>query len=168
MDQASAQKLIVENSRFDFVANSLVVISAVNSPIKLTQLKDLTKKEVQRLALGNPDSVPVGRYSKTVLEQAELWPALEHKIIQTQNVRQSLDYVARGEVGAGFVYATDAALMADKVQVRFNVPTTEPILYPVALTLYGKNNPVAQDFLVYLKSSQGLQVLKQYGFSAAN
>jgi molybdate transport system substrate-binding protein len=168
MNQASAKNLIVENSRFDFVANSLVVISAVNSPLKLTQLKDLTKKEVQRLALGNPDSVPVGRYSKTVLEQEKLWPELENKIIQTQNVRQSLDYVARGEVDAGFVYATDAALMADKVQVRFSVPTSEAILYPISLTQTGKANSAAQDFLIYLKSSDSMKVFKQYGFSAAN
>lgn len=58
-----------------------------------------------------PASVPVGRYTKAALEKAGLWAALQPKIINTQHVRQSLDYVARGEVDAGFVYNTDAALM---------------------------------------------------------
>ena len=66
--------------------------------------------------------MPVGRYAQTALEAAKLWPALQAKAVGTLNVRQSLDYVARGEVDAGFVYATDAALMKDKVKVAFEVP----------------------------------------------
>ena len=76
--------------------------------------------------------MPVGRYTKGVLEAAGLWAAIEPKMIGANNVRQALDYVARAEVDAGFVYATDAALMPDKVKVALTVPTATPILYPVA------------------------------------
>ena len=79
-----------------------------------------------------PASVPVGRYTKAVLEKAQLWPAIEAKMIGAQSVRQALDYVARGEVEAGFVYGTDAAIMPDKVKVAFTVPTDTPVLYPIA------------------------------------
>ena len=76
--------------------------------------------------------MPVGRYTKAVLEKAQLWTSLEAKMIGAQSVRQALDYVARGEVDAGFVYGTDAAIMADKVRVAFAVPTDTPVLYPIA------------------------------------
>ena len=78
---------------------------------------------VKKVAIGMPASVPVGRYTKAVLEKAQLWSAIEPKMIGAQTVRQALDYVARGEVDAGFVYATDAAIMPDKVKVAFVVPT---------------------------------------------
>ena len=93
---------------------------------------DLTQPGFQRIAIGLPASVPVGRYTKSVLEAAGIWAAIEPKMIGANNVRQVLDYVARAEVDAGFVYATDAALMPDKVKVALAVPTTTPILYPVA------------------------------------
>ncbi len=97
-------------------------------------LKDLAGAGVQRIALGNPDNVPVGRYGKGALEAAGLWPSVRGRIITTQNVRQSLDYVARGEVDAGFVYATDAQAMPDRVRRAFAVPVPGRIAYPLAVT----------------------------------
>ena len=80
-------------------------------------MADLAQAAYQRIAIGLPASVPVGRYTKGVLEAAGQWAAIEPKMIGANNVRQALDYVARAEVDAGFVYATDAALMPDKVKV---------------------------------------------------
>lgn len=116
-------------------------------------LDDLTQPNITRVALANPASVPVGRYSQTALEAAKLWPALQAKAINTQNVRQSLDYVARGEVDAGFVYATDAALMKDKVKIAFEVPLQTAILYPIAKTA---TSPLAEatSFISYLSAAQ--------------
>ncbi|MFO1296618.1 MAG: molybdate ABC transporter substrate-binding protein [Rubrivivax sp.] len=93
---------------------------------------DLAQASFKRIAIGAPASVPVGRYTKSVLEAAHLWGAIEPKMVGANNVRQALDYVARGEVDAGFVYATDAASMPGKVKVAFTVPTTKPVLYPIA------------------------------------
>jgi len=77
--------------------------------------------------------VPAGRYARGALEAAGLWTAVEPRTISAQNVRQALDYVAREEVDAGFVYASDAALMPGKVKVAFTVATVTPIRYPVAV-----------------------------------
>lgn len=164
MDQAAKQKLISSPSRYDFALNKLVVITA-NNATKLKSLNDLNQDAITRIAISNPDSVPVGRYTKSVLEQANLWQPLATKIINTQNVRQSLDYVARGEVDAGFVYATDAAIMQDKVNVQFNVPTNSPILYPIALTIDGNEKVAASEFLEYLKTPASQDVLSKYGFA---
>src|SRR3989442_1714179 len=82
--------------------------------------------------IGQLDTVPVGRYTKQVLDSARAGSALEPKFVQADSVRQVLDYVARGEVEAGFVYRTDAALMADKVKVALTATGHTPVTYPVA------------------------------------
>ena len=120
---------------------------------------------MQRLAISNPDSVPVGRYSKQALLDSQLWEALAEKMINTQNVRQSLDYVARDEVDAGFVYATDAAIMADKVKVQFTVPLKSAVSYPIAVTKEGSAKALSQQFIDYVFSSESQAVLNKYGFS---
>jgi molybdate transport system substrate-binding protein len=100
-----------------------------------------------------------------VLEQAGQWDALSKKYVFGQNVRQVLDYVSRGEVDAGFVYVTDAALMKDRVKVALEVPTREPIVYPIAVVKGGGNEKGARQFIDYVKSDSGRQVLTKFGFA---
>jgi molybdate transport system substrate-binding protein len=127
-------------------------------------LVDLTQTVYERVAIGLPASVPVGRYTKGALETAGLWTAIEPKTIGAQNVRQALDYVARGEVDAGFVYSTDAALMTGKVKVAFAVPTTPPIRYPIAPIAAGANAALATRFVEFLVSPPAQAVLAKHGF----
>lgn len=163
MDQAQTQSLLKAGARRDFVSNALVVIVPAGAAVPQA-LADLTQPAYARIAIGLPASVPVGRYTKGVLEKANLWAAIEPKMIGANNVRQALDYVARGEVDAGFVYATDAALVADKVKTALNVPTEKPILYPIA-PLAGSAQPeAAQKFVDFVFSAPAQAVLAKYGF----
>lgn len=167
MDQAEQQGLLAAGSRRDFVSNSLVLITPTAvKPIQ--QLDDLRQPAFERVAVSNPESVPVGRYSREALIALQLWEPLQGKIIRTQNVRQSLDYVARNEVDAGLVYATDAALMADKVSVQLTVPTPTPVLYPVAMTAEGARNTASALFIDFLFSEASQDVFSRYGFGPAN
>ena len=133
MDQAQEKGLIVPASRKNFVSNTLVLIVPQDSKLNLTGPKDLTQPAVKRVGLGNPASVPVGRYAQEALTQAGLWEALQPKLIMGESVRQVLDYVSRGEVDAGFVFATDAAIAKGKVKTVAEVQGHQPIVYPVAL-----------------------------------
>ena len=94
--------------------------------------------------------MPVGRYTKSVLERAGLWTVVAPKAIGAQSVRQALDYVARGEVDAGFVYATDAAIMPDRVRVLFAAPTPTPIRYPVAVSEASAHDAAARRFVRFV------------------
>ena len=116
------------------------------------------------MAIANPASVPVGRYSEGALKKANLWDAVQPKAIGTQNVRQSLDYVARGEVDAGFVYATDAAIMKDKVHVVLDVPLDAPVLYPIATIKGSSNAAEAKRFVSYLQTAPAQAILAKYGY----
>lgn len=164
MDRAASQQLIVPSSRANFAGNKLIVILPGDSPLQLAVLADLAKPQVQRIALGTPESVPVGRYAKEVLEKAGLWETLKPKFIYTQNVRQSLDYVFRGEVDAGFVYATDAAVSPVKVRTAFEVAVDRPILYPIAATKGFGDERRALDFIAFVRSPEGQAILAKYGF----
>ena len=164
MDKAAAQNLLVVGSRRNFANNALVLITPADGAVHLTALADLQKPEVKRIALGKPEGVPAGRYAKGALEAAKLWTAIEPKAVFATNVRQALDYVARGEVEAGFVYATDAAVQKDKVKVAFSVPTEVSISYLVAIVAGGPNAEAARKFVDYLMSSAGQTVLAKYGF----
>lgn len=164
MDMAAKQGLIAAADRHDFVRNALVLIEPADSKLALKRLEDLGQPGIKRVAIGNPASVPVGRYTKHALETAKLWPMVEAKAISTQNVRQSLDYVARGEVEAGFVYATDAAIMQDKVKVALEVPLDVAISYPIAKTIASTHGAEAKRFIAYILSPAGQTVLQKYGF----
>lgn len=164
MDTAVKQGLVAAAERKDFVRNTLVLIVPADSKLSITKLEDLTQAGVQKVAIGVPASVPVGRYTQHALEAAKLWPAVQVKAINTQNVRQSLDYVARGEVEAGFVYSTDAATMKDKVRVAFKVPLDAPISYPIARTISSANAEEAKRFVDYVLSSAGQAILDKHGF----
>lgn len=164
MDRAEAQKLLAPGSRHNFAGNMLVLVAPSDSALTLLSLADLRGAAVRRIALGNPSGVPAGRYARGALEAAGLWAAVEPKAVFAQNVRQSLDYVARGEVEAGFVYRTDAAVQKDKVKLAFAVPTGTPILYPVATVAAGPNADAARRFVAFVLSPAGQAVLARHGF----
>lgn len=96
MDKAAAKKLVDTATRKDFALNDLVMVVPSDSKLNLTGAKDLAKPEVKRIAVGNPDSVPAGRYTKAALTTAGLWETLQPKYVFGASVRQALDYVGRG------------------------------------------------------------------------
>ncbi len=165
MDQAERRQLVRRDSRADFAANTLVVIVSRDASALPKTLADLTAPSFRRVAIGVPASVPVGRYTQGVLERARLWPQIEAKMIGAQSVRQALDYVARGEVDAGFVYATDAALMPDRVRVAFVVPTETPIRYPIAVVAASRAAAEAQEFVAFVRSAPAQAMLLRFGFA---
>jgi molybdate transport system substrate-binding protein len=165
MDKAQAAGVIDPATRVNFVRNEVVLIVPVQDPHHITSIADLGKPGVGRIALGNPLSVPVGRYTQAALEKAGLWTTVRDHQILGQNVRQVLSYVERGEVDAGFVFATDAALMKDKVRVVQVVATPVPVVYPIALVQRDGRSAEAPGFLKYVLSDAGRAVLQRYGFS---
>jgi molybdate transport system substrate-binding protein len=165
MDRAEAGRLLAPGTRRDFARNALVVVQPADAAVRLAGLGDLRGPDVKRIAIGAPAGVPAGRYARSALEAARLWSAVEPKAVFAQNVRQALDYVARGEVEAGFVYATDAAIQKDKVRVAFAVPTGTPIAYPVAVLAQAPDPEAARRFVAFVASPEAQATLAGFGFS---
>ena len=99
------------------------------------------------------------------VREAGLTAALEAKWIYGESVRQVLNYVARAEVDAGFVYRTDALIEKGKTRIALTVPTATPVSYPIAQVAASKNTALAKDFIAFVRSDAGQQILEGFGFS---
>ena len=166
MDDIDRKGMIAPNSRKDFARNTLVLIKPVNSTIGLSSLKDLLRGEVKRIAVGNPKTVPAGRYAEEALRHFNLWEALKDNLVFGENVRQVLDYVARNEADAGLVYSTDAAVRGTDVKIVEKLPADshQPVVYPIGVIKETKEEPPARAFVDAVVSPEGQKILSQYGF----
>jgi molybdate transport system substrate-binding protein len=166
MDDLEKQKLIVASTRRAFARNVLVVVKPADSSVDLSKVNDLLESRVVHIAIGNPKTVPAGQYAEESLRALGLWDRVQPKLVFAENVRQVLDYVARGEVEVGFVYATDATTRAQGVKEAFRAPddSYRPVVYPGAVVAASKQPALAQAFLDLLASPQGRAVLSRFGF----
>jgi molybdate transport system substrate-binding protein len=169
MDELEKQSLIVARTRRVFARNLLIVVKPADSRVDVSKPADLIAARVGRIALGNPRTVPAGQYAEESLRALGLWDRLQPRLVFAENVRQVLDYVARGEVEAGFVYTTDAAVRAADVKEAFRLPedTYRPVLYPAAVVAATRQRAIAQAFLDLLVSREGQAVLARHGFQPA-
>ena len=165
MNKAATAKLLAAPTRVDFAANTLVLIVPSTAKETPKQLADLGGATYQRVSTGTPATVPVGRYTTEAIEKAGLTTALQPKWIYGESVRQVLNYVARGEVDAGFVYRTDALIEPDKTRIALTVPTTTPVSYPIAQIATSKQAALAGEFIAYVRSAPGQAILQRFGFS---
>lgn len=163
MDQAAEKGLIAAGTRRDFVRNSVVLVVPADSRLGIASAKDLGLPKVARISLGNPETVPAGRYAKEFLESTGQWSQLTPKYILGNNVRQVLDYVTRGEVDAAFVFSTDAQQAGAKVRVVQTADGKTPALYPVAI-IAASRKPGAKAFVDYLTGAEAQRILGAFGF----
>ncbi len=179
MDLAAQFGLIKPQSRQDFIANTLVLIAPERSTLRSATglsgapekagseaalLQQLTGPQIKHIAIGNPASVPAGRYAKEALRHAGLAKSLDTRLVFATHVRQVLDYVVRAEVEAGFVYASDAK--GQQVRQLGVVTTDTTIRYPLAISAKPANPVAAQAFHRFIRSEVAQQILLQHGFSS--
>ncbi len=165
MNRAQRDRLLLPGTRRDFAANALVLVVPAAAP-PVPDLNALATPRFRRIAVGSPQTVPAGRYAKEALDAAKLWDTLAPRIVLTQNVRQALDYVARDEADAGFVYATDAAIMPSAVKVALDVATSTPVRYPIAVVAATRQPALASAFAALVNDAPGQRILAQFGFRA--
>jgi molybdate transport system substrate-binding protein len=166
MARGIEQRVLDAGTRRDFATNTLVMIAPTQGAPALAALADLRRPEIRRIAVGKLATVPAGRYTRQALESAGLWAAVEPKIVFADSVRQVLDYVARGEVEAGFVYRTDAEVMKDKVRVVLTASGHAPIAYPAAVVAESRQPALAREFHRSLFCAEAQAILARLGFGA--
>jgi molybdate transport system substrate-binding protein len=170
MDLLERQGLVLAGTRRSLLSNTLVVVVPMDSNLEIGSVQDLAAPKVRALALAEPQSVPAGIYAKEYLRSQKLWSKIIDKVIPTENVRAALSAVESGNVDAGIVYKTDAAI-SRKVKIAYEVPAAEgpKISYPVAVLAgskgqAGSRQNAARKFLIYLESPAALDVFRRYGF----
>ncbi|WP_292390013.1 molybdate ABC transporter substrate-binding protein [Methanosarcina sp. UBA5] len=167
MNTLANETLIDNSSRENFVKNSLVLIVPANSTLNITGVKDLTNPKVKKIGIGNPDTVPVGNYTRAAMTEVGLWSRLENKGVLAEDVKQVLTYVERGEVDAGFVYMSDAmTAKPGTIKIVTNVSVSTPVNYPIAIVSSSEHKEDAQKFIDFVTGKKGQETLEKYGFTA--
>ena len=166
MDELEQKGLIDPASRRVFARNVLTVIKPAGSALDISKPADLLDPKVRRIVIGNPRTVPVGQYAEESLKALALWDRVQPKLVFAENVRQALDYVARGEVEAGFVYSTDIPVRAGQVTEAFRPAedTYRPVTYPVAVVKDSRQPALARAFIDLLMTREGQSALSRLGF----
>ena len=149
-----------------FARNVLTVIKPADSKIDIAKPADLLDARVTKIVIGNPKTVPAGQYAEESLKALGLWDKLQPKLVFSENVRQALDYVARGEVDAGFRlhHRCGDPRPAGEGGVPAGEDTYRPVLYPAAVVTGAKQATLAQAFLDLLLSREGQAMLGRLGF----
>ena len=162
------KQLIDEAHQANLLTNELVVVVPQDSKANIAGIADLTREELNKIAIGIPESVPAGNYAKEALTNARLWDALQPKLVQAKDVRQVLQYVETGNADAGFVYRTDA-MTSDKSSIAFAVDPAiyTPVEYPIGIVKKTKRTAEAEALYSYLQSQAATDVFVKYGFSAS-
>jgi molybdate transport system substrate-binding protein len=166
MDELEHRGLVLAGSRRAFARNVLTVIKPADSRLDLAKPADLLDVRVKRIVIGNPRTVPAGQYAEESLRALGLWERLRPRLVFAENVRQALQYVARGEVDAGFVYTTDAAVQKALVTEAFrpSEETYRPIVYPAAVVAGSSQPARARAFIEFLLGRESQAVLARLGF----
>lgn len=168
MDYLAKRNLIKPETRANLLGNRLVLIAPANSATKLGIAPNFPLAQALgngRLAIGDPNGVPAGRYGKAALESLGVWSSVADRLAPAENVRATLALVSRGEAPLGIVYQTDAN--SDKgVQIVGTFPenTHPPIIYPIAVVA-GSTNPGAPGYVAFLKSPAARPIFEKQGFT---
>ena len=167
MDYLQDRHLIQEQSRHDVVGNRLVLIAPVESSIKLKIEPHFPLAQAlgkNRLATGDPDSVPAGRYAQAALTKLGVWNEVSGRLVRADSVRAALAFVDRREAALGIVYETDA-LIDKHVRIVdiFPADSHPPIVYPMALTTAARQPAVK--LAAFIRSRAGAIAFKAYGFT---
>lgn len=169
MEALVKKNLVASGAVMTLATNKLVLIRGQGAPDVVKSWEDLRSDPVRKIAIGNPQHVPAGQYARAVLEHLNLWAGVSGRFVLGEDVRQVLNYVESGEVEAGIVYSSDAAL-SRKVIILAEAPAGShaPVVYPMAVLKESKHSAAAGTFADYLLSPKGRQILAKYGFGAGN
>jgi molybdate transport system substrate-binding protein len=167
MDGLAAKGLLLTGTRRDLVRNSVVLIVPAGTST-ISTFQDLTKPTAKIISIGEPQTVPAGKYAQETLTHLGLYDQMKAKLVLAKDVRQVLTYVETGNADAGIVYATDAKITS-KVSVVATAPedSHSPVLYPGAVIKNSANPMAAKQFLEFLASAKAKAVFQKYGFIPA-
>ncbi|MBN2243726.1 MAG: molybdate ABC transporter substrate-binding protein [Acidobacteria bacterium] len=166
MDALETGNFLLSGTRAVFAGNRLVLVCPTGAKLAPHSFEELAGSGISRLAIGNPKTVPAGQYAEQALKNMALWDFLESRLVPAETVRQALDYVAREEVDAGIVYASDVPVARGKAFIAAEAPrgAHDPILYPIAV-IKGTDAPLeAGAFIDLVLDGSGQAIMKKYGF----
>jgi molybdate transport system substrate-binding protein len=160
--------LLASGTTNDLLTNQLVLITSKPASVALTDFQQLVQPEVQRIAIGEPRSVPAGQYATEVLQHLGILDQVQSKFVLGNNVKSVLTAVETGDVDAGIVYITDAK-GSDKVTVAATADEKlhSPIRYSIAALKSSKLPDESKRYVEFLQGNTVKAIFEKYGFGIA-
>lgn len=157
--------LVMGDTLSDLLYNDIVLISSGNNTAQIKGVEDIEKASVSMIGIGEPKTVPAGKYAQEALESMGLWEDIQEKFNFGSDVKQVLSWVETGEVECGVVYRTDA-LKNDKITIVAEIPKDShtEIVYPACVIQSSEAKEEAIKFMRYLKTNEAKEVFEKYGF----
>lgn len=167
MTALSDKDLLLADTNKTLLTNDLVLVAAKGTKVK--DLDALSTADISKIAIGDPESVPAGKYAKEVLDNTKLYDKVEDKLVLAKDVKEVLAWVQQGNAEVGFVYLSDAQ-GADGVEVAYTTEADShsPINYPIAVLKSSEKQDKAKAFEDFLLSADGQTILEKYGFKKAS
>ncbi|CDG21986.1 Molybdate-binding periplasmic protein [Xenorhabdus poinarii G6] len=169
MNYAADKQFIADNTRHILLGNQLALIAPKESKLNEVNINRETKWQSLlaggRLAVGDPDHVPVGIYAREALQYLKAWDSVNPLMARANNVRSGMALVERAEAPLGIVYGSDA-VASNKVKIVgiFPPASHKPVEYPIAI-IKGHEKQAVRDFYDYLKTPEAAAIFKRYGFT---
>lgn len=162
LDEAS---LLLEGTYKDLLENDLVLIAPKDSDV--SNLDDLITNKVKHIAVGEPSSVPAGKYADEVLVNLDLKDKIKDKLVFAKDVKEVLAWTQSGNAEVGFVYYSDI-INTDNIKIVETTPSTShsAIVYPIAVIKESKKPEAAKEFEDFLLSTDGQAILKDFGYKS--
>ncbi|TGE37959.1 molybdate ABC transporter substrate-binding protein [Desulfosporosinus fructosivorans] len=168
MDALEQKGLIKKDSRVNLLGDELVLIVNKDN-VTIKNFADLTKSEVNKIGIGEAESVPAAKTTKETLDTLKLWDTLQPKMVIGKDLMQVMAYVETGNAEAGFVWDT-IAITSNKVKIVAMAPANshKPVVLPAAVVTASKNGEAAGKFLAYLQSDEAMTIFEKNGFIKGN
>ncbi|RBW69551.1 molybdate ABC transporter substrate-binding protein [Bacillus taeanensis] len=169
IDALNKKGLLKKETITNYLENELVLIKQNDPKKKLNSFTDLKQASIQSLSIGQPETVPAGKYAKETLQSLQLWETVQEKVVYAKDVRQALTYVETMNVEAGIVYKTDA-IQSKKVTIVDAAPeeSHEPILYPISIIENTRYYEEVKTFYQWLLQEEIINIFESYGFKGVN
>ncbi|MHB1579741.1 MAG: molybdate ABC transporter substrate-binding protein [Acidithiobacillus ferrooxidans] len=164
--KAAEQGFVQTDTAVNYARNRLVLVSLMRDYPVAPKLEDLMEERYARIAMGDPESVPPGRYARMALEKAGLWQDLTARLQKYPDGLQPLKAVLEGRADAAFIFASTANSVWGKAHV-VDIPVGVSMHYPVAVTSKSEEPELARAFIAYLQTDSAQKILEVTGFAHA-
>ncbi|EFI35489.1 molybdenum ABC transporter, periplasmic molybdate-binding protein [Desulfonatronospira thiodismutans ASO3-1] len=168
MQEAARAGLVEAGNLHVFAQNQVVLAVPGSDKPDISTPEDLRLGRIRRIGITSPATSPAGNYAMISLKNLGLWNELEQKMIYAETVTQLMDYIRRGEVDAGLIYASDILRGQDEIHKKYTMPLDTPPAYPVAVLSSSTKPGLARKFVDLVLSQKGQAIMEKNGFQAAS
>jgi len=164
IDQLEKKGLVVPGTKRTYARGRITLWTTSEGPLKIEKIDDLTRPEVHRIAIANPDHAPYGQAAREALQTAGIWDAVQPKLVYGDNIRQTLQYAETGNVEVAIV-ALSLSVGSKGRWVLVPENLHKPLDQGLGIIRGTKNEQAARAFSDFVNGAQGREIMKKYGFS---